>query len=73
MKDVATVVGAIIMVIAIVVITGLLLSLPVMWLWNGCLIPATTGLHTITWTQAWGIMVLFGFLFKSSSTNSKSE
>ena len=52
--------------IAFVLVIGLVLSLPVMLLWNYCLVPATTGLNEIGWLQAWGILVLCGFLFKTS-------
>lgn len=55
----------------VVIFFGLLFSLPVMWLWNACLIPATTGLHEIGWLQAWGILILCGLLFKHN-TSSKS-
>lgn len=55
--------------IAIIVIYGLLLSLPVMWLWNACLIPAIPGLQTIGWMQAWGISILCGILFKSYTSS----
>jgi hypothetical protein len=45
-----------------------LLAWPVMALWNGCLVPAVDGAKEISWLQAWGIQVLFGFLFKTSHT-----
>jgi hypothetical protein len=51
--------------IGVVVVFGLLFSLPVMWLWNICLVPAASGLHEIGWLQAWGIMALCSLLFKS--------
>jgi len=62
---------AIIGVVGLVVILGLLFSLPVMLLWNGCLVGAIAGVNEITWLQAWGIMVLFGLLFKSSVDTKK--
>lgn len=43
---------------------GLLISLPVMWLWNSCLVAAIPGVKTIGWLQAWGILILCNFLFK---------
>jgi multidrug efflux pump subunit AcrB len=43
-----------------------LLSFPVLLLWNVCLVGAVSGVHEITWLQAWGINVLCGFLFQSS-------
>ena len=50
--------------IALLAVVGLLLSLPVMWLWNVALVPAIPGLAQIGWLQAWGILVLCNFLFK---------
>ena len=51
-----------------IVLFGLLMSLPVMWLWNGCLVPAVSGVHEIGWLQAWGISLLCSFLFKDTSS-----
>lgn len=62
---------AIIGVVGFVVALGLLFSLPVMLLWNGCLVGAIAGVNEISWLQAWGIMVLFGLLFKSSVDTKK--
>lgn len=58
--------GLIIFAIAFGVLVGLVFSLPVMWLWNGCLVPAITGVNEITWLQAWGLMVLINLFFKLS-------
>ena len=54
-----------------IVCVGLLMSLPVMLLWNGCLVGAVSGVSEITWLQAWGLLILCNFLFKVSF--SKSE
>ena len=59
-------------VIGLALVLGLLLSLPVYWLWNGCLVDAVTICKPITWLQALGITVLFSFLFKSSSSSSSN-
>ena len=62
--------GAVMAGITLIVVFGLILSLPVMWLWNGCLVPAMPKVVVeIGWLQAWGISVLCGLLFKSSSSN----
>ncbi len=53
-----------------IVFFGLLFSLPVMLLWNACLVPAIPGIAQIGWLQAWGILILCGTLFKSSCSNS---
>ncbi len=60
-------VGATVIVLAIVVVVGLLLSFPLMLLWNACLVPAVSGLSEITWLQAWGILIASNLLFKSTS------
>lgn len=66
MSQGSAVIAAIGLFIALIVVLGLILAYPVMLLWNGCLVPAVTGVHTVTWLQAWGLIVLFGILFKSS-------
>lgn len=65
MKTLATIIGAVIFAAVIVVAFAALLSLPVLLLWNW-LMPAIFGLPAITWPQAWGLLVLCGFLFKST-------
>lgn len=59
---------AILTVIALVLFLSFLFSWPVWMLWNGCLVDAVTGVNEITWLQAWGITVLFSFLFKTTAT-----
>ena len=55
--------------IALLAVVGLLLSLPVMWLWNGCLVAAIPGIKEIGWLQAWGILILCNFLFKPTASS----
>lgn len=55
---------------AIVVLMGLFMAWPVMLLWNW-LIPSIFGLKVLTFWEAWGVMMLSSFLFKSSSSSSK--
>jgi len=56
-------------VIALGVILSLLMSYPVMLLWNG-LLPALFGFKTVTWLQAWGLTWLCHLLFgRTVSTN----
>jgi hypothetical protein len=47
------------------------LSWPVMWLWNNALFGAIDGIKEVTWTQAWGISLLCGILFKSDVSTKK--
>lgn len=64
MNVLAVMLGAAVLIIVI----GLIMSLPVMLLWNYCLVGAIAGVNEITWLQAWGILVLFGLLFKTHAT-----
>lgn len=67
------VVGALLFHLVFIVVVSLILALPVMVMWNYCLMPAVTGLNEIGWLQSWGILVLFGLLFKSSSTSNQKS
>ena len=55
-------------VIILTIVIGALVGLPVMWLWNGCLVPAVTGVNEIGFLQAWGLFILCGLLFKTLAT-----
>lgn len=62
---------AVVIAIVIIVFLGFLLSYPMMLLWNGCLVPATTIIKEVNWLQMWGIMVLLGILFRSRGQSNK--
>ncbi len=59
---------ALLMAIATLVALSFIFSWPVYMLWNGCLVGAVNGFNEVTWLQAWGISILCGFLFKSTSS-----
>lgn len=63
--------GTILVVVVVFFIVGLILSFPIMWLWNGCLVPAVAGVSEISALQAFGLYVLFGLLFKNTSVETK--
>lgn len=71
MDKIFTAIGVSVVAVGIIVALGLLVSLPVMWLWNGCLVGAVDGVHELTWFQSWGIVVLFNMLFKSQVVQQK--
>jgi hypothetical protein len=71
MEKIAIMIGAIVIAIAGLLFLSFLLSWPVYMLWNGCLVGAVAGVNEVSWLQAWGITVLFGFLFKTTVSNSK--
>lgn len=54
--------------IALIVIVGLFVGLPVMWLWNW-LMPAIFGLPVIGFWQAVGLYILAGAFFKQSGSS----
>jgi hypothetical protein len=66
MEKISGVVGVVVLGIAGLLLLSFLLSWPVYMLWNGCLVDAVTGVKEVTWLQAWGIVVLCGFLFKTT-------
>jgi hypothetical protein len=59
-------------IIVLVVVIGLLLAFPVMWLVNFLFAPSALlvvfGTVKLGFWQAYGLLVLAGLLFKSSST-----
>ena len=69
MESFAKLAGIFVIWVLLVVVVGLVFSLPVMWLWNWALVPAMPVLREIGWLQAWGIMILSGLLFKSAVGN----
>jgi hypothetical protein len=66
MDKVITGLGLIVGGLILIIVFGLMLAWPMMLLWNGCLVPAITGLNHVGWVQMWGINIICGFLFKSS-------
>ena len=70
MNQVMQIFGTLAIFVATIIVMGLIMSLPVMLLWNYCLVGAVAGVSAIGWLQAWGIMILCAFLFKSSQSKS---
>jgi hypothetical protein len=58
--------------VALVIGLSALMALPFMWLWNG-LMPDIFGLKSLSFMQAWGLLILSSFLFKNSSISSKKD
>ena len=72
MAQIIAAVSALIGALVLLVFISFLLSIPVWLLWNGCLVGAIDGVREVTWLQAWGLSILAGFLFKSTTTVNKS-
>ncbi len=66
---VVIVVGFVAMVCAI----SLLFAWPLQLLWNGCLVGAVDGVHSVSVLQMWGLSFLFGMLFKSSGSSKSAS
>ena len=66
LNDKSVKLGMIVGIAGTIALIGLLFSLPVMWLWNGCLVPAVTGVKEIGWLQSWGLMILANLFLKTS-------
>jgi len=71
MIHIMTIVGAISVAIASVLLFSFLCSWPVYMLWNYCLVGAVAGVNEVSWLQAWGLAVLCGLLFKTTMSKEK--
>lgn len=65
MEKLSVAIGALVIMMALVVILGLVMAIPTYFLWNDCLVPAVHGVNEIGWLQAWGLNILFGILFRT--------
>ena len=72
MENFIKIVGGVVVIVLIVVVSSLIGAYPVMLLWNW-LMPYLFELPLIDFWQAFGILVLFGMLFKSSSTSTQAQ
>ncbi len=59
-------VGAVLAALATGLMIIFFLAFPVQWLWNFCLVPAVSGLSTIGFWQALGLLILANILFKTN-------
>lgn len=58
------VIGMVVFVVAVMVFFGMIISYPIMLLWNGCLVGAIDGVREISWLQSWGLFILANLIFK---------
>jgi hypothetical protein len=70
MDTICEALGVIILFAVVVLLVGVLVGFPVMWLWNW-LMPVIFGLTKINFWQAWGLSVLCSLLFKKSSASNE--
>jgi hypothetical protein len=60
--------GAVLSAIVLLAIAAIILAWPTQLLWNNALVGAVDGINSIGFWQALGINLLFGILFKTSSS-----
>lgn len=70
MGTVGWIIAAVVGMVGLCFVLSLVLAIPVWLLWNW-LCPTIWGWTELTLMQAWGLTLLCGFLFKSSSSSSK--
>ena len=58
--------STVVFMVTMFVVLSLLMSYPLMLLWNGCLVPAVTVVREVGWLQMWGISVLVGLMVKTN-------
>ena len=60
--------GAVLSALALIAVGAIILAWPTQLLWNHSLVGAVDGINPIGFWQALGINLLFGILFKNSSS-----
>jgi len=73
METLTKIIGAVILVILLALIVAVLLAFPLMLLWNWIIpviFPGEGIAHSISLLQAFGVLLLSVFLFKSTSSSS---
>lgn len=58
-------------VFAIVVIIAFCMAIITKWLWNSCLVGSVVGVNEITFWKAFGLNVLTGIFFRTSTSYNK--
>jgi len=56
-----------------IAVLAVLMSYPIMWLWNSCLVPAIDGVNEITVIQALGLNILTWIMFVTRSTPKNND
>jgi hypothetical protein len=65
--------GAILGFLFVLGLYAVITALPIMLLWNYCLIPAIPGIKEITFLQAFGLKILFSLLIHVSNNKIEKE
>lgn len=57
--------------VVVSLILSAIMAFPAMLLWNGCLVPAVPAITEVSWLQMWGIMILVGVVFRTSTASAE--
>lgn len=73
MEELSKYIGKAFLVLAGAALIAFVMTIPVWWLWNNCLVGAVNGINEIGILQSLGLNILFGILFKRSGTQVLNE
>lgn len=67
-------IGLFVGAIALFFIVAVIITFPVMWVWNSCLVGVIDGIHPLTdFWKTLGLIILIHFLFKGSNSLNKKD
>ena len=67
MEKANEIVGTVVLGLVTFALVALIMALPLMFLWNTCLVPAVEAINPIGFWQALGLNFLFSIMFKSQN------
>jgi len=67
MEKANEIVGTLVLGLVTVALAALIMALPLMFLWNTCLVPVVEAINPIGFWQALGLNILFNIMFKSQN------
>lgn len=67
MEKANEIVGTVVLGLVTVALVALIMALPLMFLWNTCLVPAVEAINPIGFWQSLGLNFLFSIMFKSQN------
>ena len=67
MEKANEIVGTLVLGLVTVALVALIMALPLMFLWNTCLVPVVEAINPIGFWQALGLNILFNIMFKSQN------
>jgi hypothetical protein len=66
MEELSKYIGKAFLALVGTALLAFVITIPVWWLWNNCLVGAVDGINEIGILQSLGLNILFGMLFRST-------